>query len=275
MKRLKRWGAALLMLLLAGLGAGGVAAAAGAPAVGMELLVLLPHGRTLAVYQQMVLTGAVDNPTVAVLNGHGPVTPIEGRLLGQGPNTVEVAGRQQDFALKYTVPWDGTSKLLSFAAHETIGNVVVMVPLSMNAPAVLNPSWQTLSPRTIPGLPHSPKFRVYATGGVQPGETVAIAVENGSGPVNAAPPQPVGYPRAAAVFTLVLALVVLAGVALAVNWVPLKREEPDAERREALLSRLASLEAARRQGELDDADFRALSAEVIEELERTWPARAG
>lgn len=274
MKRIRRWWVAVLAVL-AVLGAGGAAAAAGPPAVGMELLVLLPHGQSLAVYQQMVFTQPVDNPSVAVLKDHGPVAAIQGRLLASGPSTVQVAGRQQDFALKYAVPWNGTSRLLSFTADETTGAVVVMVPLSMNAPSVLNPSWQALAPRTIPGLPHSPKFRVYATSGVQSGQTVAIALENGAGPANAAPPQPAGYPRAAAVFTLVLGLVVLAGVALVVNWTPLRPEEPDAGRREALLARLASLEAQRRQGELDEADYRALSAEIVEELERTWPARAG
>jgi hypothetical protein len=271
-----RWLAAVLVgLVLVAAGDEVRARAATAPAVGMELLVLLPHGRTLAVYQQMVFVRPQDNPTVAVLKGHGPVAAIQGQLKPSGADTVEVLGRQQNFALKYTVPWNGTSKLLSFTAAQTTGAVVVMIPLSMNAPAVLNPAWQALAPRTIPGLPHSPTFRVYDTAGVQAGQMVAIAVENGSGPSNAVPPRPAGYPRAAAVFTVVLGLVVLAGVALAVNWNPLRPEAPDPGRREALLARLASLEAQRRQGELDEEDFRALTQDVLEELERTWTARAG
>lgn len=277
----KRWlvggfvaGLLMILVTLAGSRPAAAASVTTYPGkIGLELVVLLPHQHQLEVYQQVSMSQLSSNPWLGIIPGHGPVSPINVSLAHVGTHHVVVLGTPSAIAIKYTLPWDGRSGLYTLHSYEATSGLVVMVPMSMNLPPVLNPNWQTLAPRKIPGLPNSPTFRVYATNNVLAGASVAFSVSTG-----AAAPQavtPTGFPRAGVALRFLTAIVLLGALVLVVNWSPLKPLPVGGAEQESLLARLANVEAQHRSGELSDEDYRVQRAEALSELERQWQDRAG
>lgn len=82
-------------------------------------------------------------------------------------------------AVAYDVPWNGTSQYLALRQYLPVSAVVVMVPPADTLPSVLNAAFQVLPSRTIPGLPHSPKFHVYETTSPHAYTVTAFSVSTG------------------------------------------------------------------------------------------------
>jgi hypothetical protein len=260
----------LVVIILAAAGIAGIGpqAWAAAPRTLMELVVLIPRGHQLAVYQQVVLADAA-RPPLAVLAHHGTITPINFRPAGETGNLVTPSAPARVFAVKYTLPWDGTSGLQALRLTMPTTALVVMVPEhTLTLPPILNPTWQSLAPRRIPGLPQSPLFAVWATGNARAGQTIAFALEAAgqSSPVPATAPEPAGYPTAGVMLEVALVLLVVAGVLLVVNWRPLRADEAAVAVREDLMRHLAELEAHYRRGGLEDTVYRAQRASLMAEL---------
>lgn len=261
----------------------GLAAAAGALALALgsvgqvwassvsissELLVLLPQGKHLAVYEQVVLSQPGARTTLGVLAGHGPVKGVNVHLGPVGPHHVVLDQASGTIAVEYDVPWNGTSQYLSLRQFAPVAALVVMVPPADTLPSVLNAAFQVLPSRTIPGLPHSPKFHVYETTHVQANTVTAFSVASGGTTI----PGRKGFAGAGAAVLLALALVVLAALYLVVNWRPLSPRTHARAQREDLLERLAGIEALYRRGELEDVVYRVERETLQGELARVWAA---
>lgn len=267
----------LVIMLMWVVGVGGMAMAASSPisgTVGMELFVVIPHGHELAVYQQVTFSQPGVNPSVGIIQGHGPVKAINFSLKSVGPDKAVIIGNPAAVAMTYDVPWDGTSKLIHVYQYQPAQAAVVMIPRSMAVPPVLNPQWTSLKPRKIPGLLHSPTFDVLGTNNLVAGQTLAISLESGASAQSIAS-VPAGYPGAGIVMELILGLVALAGLALVVNWNPLRPRDTVQVQRESLLARLASLESQYRRGELDESTWKLQREELLVELEQVWTTQAG
>lgn len=276
-RRTTGWIAGLVAGLAVLVGGSGIAAAAPTTTypgkIGLELVVLLPHQHQLDVYQQVSMSQISSNPWLGIIPGHGTVSPINVSLAHVGKQHVVVLGTPSAMAIKYTLPWDGRSGLFTLHSYEATSGLVVMVPMSMNLPPVLNPNWQTLAPRKIPGLPNSPTFRVYATNNILAGASVAFSVSTGAAVTQSVPAA--GFPRAGVALRFLTAIVLLGALALVVNWSPLKPLPADGIDQESLLARLANIEAQHRAQELSDEDYRTERGAVLSELERHWQSRAG
>jgi hypothetical protein len=271
MRAVIRWGAALLGALAVLVMA---APAAGAAAVSLELFVLIPHQHQLAVYQQVNISHPTGVTTVNVLAGYRDLRAINVRAAAVSGDSVTVIGDVPELALRYVIPWNGTSKLATVAMNASTTAVVVMVPTkTLTLPNVLNAIWEPLNARKIPGLPDSPTFSVWATGKVRAGQSIAFSVERVGGAEAGLPStfQPQGFPTVAALLTLLLALVLLVVALLVVNWKP-THPAVSPVRREELMGQLAQLEAHYRQGGVEDAVYERQRGEMLAELCTLWEA---
>jgi hypothetical protein len=253
---------------------GGEAVAApppAAPAVTLELLVMIPSHHQLAVYEQLEFAQPTANPTVGVLEGYSQLQGINVTAHGDGATTAVVTGTASTVALKYILPWDGTSLLVQERVPVKTDAVVIMVPTSLNLPPVINPVWSASKSQRIPGLPNSPLFRVFSTGNVRAGQSFGASIEAAPRAAPAALP-PVGFPVAGRAAELLFGLVVAGGLLLALNWRGLRPLGQDA--RDQLLARLAVLESQYRRGEVDARTYRQERETLLADAETWWRRRA-
>jgi hypothetical protein len=263
---MRRWGRLALLLAIAlGVLLGGTAWAA-SPGISAELLVLLPNGKQLRVYEQVVLSNPGSITKLGVLVGHGPVKGVNVKISGVGANHVDLQSAKGTIAVEYDVPFKGTAQYLSLRQYLPVSALVVMLPPPYTLPSVLNAAFQNLAPRTIPGLPDSPKFNVYETTKVEANTVTAFSMASG-GTVTTGRQ---GYPGVGSIMLLVLALVVLGGLYVAVNWSPLSGRAHARAQRADLMERLAAIEALHRRGELEDMVYRVEREGLLGELARVW-----
>jgi hypothetical protein len=261
---------AVLLLLAAVLWP--AAAMAATPKASLELLVLLPQKHTLAVFEQVEMAPVAPEPSIGLLQGFQHLSPINVSVIAVSHDAARISGSPTTIAVKYSVPWDGTSTLLMQTLPVFTGSVVVMVPQSLTLPPVLNPNWTVSKSRKIPGLPNSPTFRVYTTSNVQAGQSVAASVESSSSaPTTSLPAS--GFPLAGRAVEFGLGLAVLAGALVAVNWRPLTDWAPLPDVRDNFLGRLASLESEKRRGVIADEEYQTERAALLTRLEQVWRKR--
>src|SRR5579875_1469210 len=105
-------------------------AAGPARSASLELLVLLPQKHALAVFEQVEMSPAALDPPIGLLQGFRNFAPINVSVLGRQGDTVTVRGRPSTIAVKYDLPWDGTSTLLQETLPVKTASVVIMVPES-------------------------------------------------------------------------------------------------------------------------------------------------
>lgn len=264
---MRRWVAPLMAVLgLVGMMAAGGSAQAASSSIVSELLVLLPQGKHLAVYEQVVLAHPGATTTLGVLAGHGAVKGVNVQLGPAGLHHVVLDGATGTVAVEYAVPWNGTSQYLALRQYLPVSALVVMVPPADTLPSVLNAAFQVLPSRAIPGLPASPKFHVYETTSVHANTVTAFSVAAGGTTVAGRQ----GFPAVGSAVLLALALVVLAALYLVVNWSPLRDATHARAQREDLLERLAGIEALYRRGELEDVVYRVEREALLGELARVW-----
>ena len=262
--------AVVLLLLIAVMWPGAVRAAS--PKASLELLVLLPQKHALAVFEQVEMAPVGFEPSIGLLQGFRNLSPINVSVLAVANDAARISGSPSTIAVKYSVPWDGTSTLLMQTLPVSTGSVVVMVAQSLTLPLVLNPNWTVSKSRKIPGLPHSPIFRVYTTSNVQAGQSVAASVESSSSaPTTSLPAS--GFPLAGRAVEFGLGLAVLAGALVAVNWRPLTDWAPLPDVRDNFLGRLASLESEKRRGVIADEEYQTERAALLTRLEQVWRKR--
>jgi hypothetical protein len=264
------WLCAVAVAVLLG-GSAAAQAPPAAPAVTLELLVLIPSHHELAVYEQLEFARPVVNPTVGVLKGYHQLQGINVTARGDGAMSATVTGTASTIALKYFLPWDGTSVLAEERVPAKTDAVVIMVPTSLTLPPVINPVWSASKSRRIPGLPNSPLFRVFSTGNVRAGQSLGASIETTADAAPVALP-PAGFPMAGRVAELLFGLVVVGGMLLALNWRGLEPLGQGA--RDQLLGRLAVLESQYRRGEVDTRTYRQERETLLADAETWWRRRA-
>lgn len=249
------------------------ALAAGSPSkASLELIVLLPQKNTLAVFEQVEMAPPGVNPIIGLIQGFQSFAPINVQVGSLTGDTAALVGSPSTIAVKYTLPWNGTSTLLQETLPVATGSVVIMVPKSLALPSVVNPNWTVSRSRKIPGLPHSPTFRVYTTGNVNAGQAVSASVESASSAATTSLP-PAGFPLAGRAMEFGLGLLLLGGALLVVNWRPLTDWAPLRDVRDGFLNRLATLESEHRRGVIDEAEYHRERESVLARLEKVWTER--
>jgi hypothetical protein len=258
-----------LFLVLAVLWPAAAAAAGTTAKASLELLVLLPQKHNLAVFEQVEMAPAGINPAIGLVQGFKNLEPINVKLSSVSGDAATITGSPSTIAVKYTLPWDGTSTLLQETLPVATSSVVIMVPESLALPSVVNPNWTVGKSRKIPGLPNSPTFRVYSTSSVTAEQSIAASVESASSAAVTTLP-PAGFPLAGRAFEFGLGLLLLAGALVVVNWRPLTDWRPVHDVREGFIGRLATLESERRRGDVSEAEYRAERSTLLARLEHVW-----
>lgn len=281
---MRRWLARLgSALVLWGAWSVPAAHAATTPAgkIGMEMIVFLPQAGRLAVFQQVVMTGKVADPTVGLLPGATGVSAINARIAHSGAGFVVVSGTPGQFALRYDIPWNGKSANLSVPAYLATSALVFLVPQSLSVPAVLNPALVPAGHGKLPGIPHSPVFNEYATTNVAAGQALPVVLEEQAAGASTGqtPLFPSGgnHPLIGALFEALVVLVGMGALAWALNWRPVAAYSRRPGERERLLAELAAWDASYHRGEVDDEAYRSHREELVASLCRVWgdPSRAG
>ncbi|CAB1128986.1 conserved exported protein of unknown function [Candidatus Hydrogenisulfobacillus filiaventi] len=218
------------------------------------LLVLVPHGRQLAVFEDAEFSQPLAGPAVGILDGAGPVSASAPVVLRQG-NQVVIGGTRPDVILRYTVPWNGRGGTLNLPFYEPADTLVVLAAPGLSVPSVLNPSLAAGGRVRLTAGSSAPVFNVFSTSGLAQGENLPIVVEAGSAalpvPAPALPPQ---YPVLGRALLAAALAVALGGLAWAFNWVPVTARRQEAAA--AWERELADLEAAREQGVVPDGEYR-------------------
>lgn len=270
------WRLLIGMVLLLGLNTPAWAAAP-PKSITMEMLVFLPQKGSLAVYQQVALAGSAESAKIGILAGARQIQALGAQIASKSSGAVVVSGSPHSFALKYLVPWNDRSATLNVTQYLGVKALVVLVPPSLVAPTVLNPSLASAGEGKIPGVANSPKFKEFATTQISPGEQFSVVLESkavaaanaGTGTL----PHNGTYPQMGTLFRVLLVLLGLGGCYLAVNWKPLHGRLPNRLRQEQLLGELAGLDAGHRHREVSEDDWLRNRQELLEELGTVWDGR--
>lgn len=259
------------------LGSPGVMAAGMPPTpVSTEMVILIPHGRHLAVFQQVV--EARRGPTsVGLIDRTRAVHVIGGHLTSPGHGKmVRVTPTGRRFALRYTVPWNGQDRTMSWQSPQAVGSLLVLTPPKIDLPPVLNPAWQAVGQGRIPGVPNSPVFKEYETGQVHGGESLSLVLEK----IRAGLPDglyngPGTYPWAGRVAQWMIGILALGAIGLATNGKRLTERPQPPDPGVRLLGELAYLRAAYKRGELAEDAYDRERQQIIQQLDSQGVAPDG
>ncbi len=250
--------------------------AAGSSAIRLEMLVMLPAKGHLAVYEQVTMERPAPHPVAGIMAHAARIQVVSASVLRQGPGYLVMKGSPAKFAVRYDVPWNGRSGSYPIPAYFATGTVALLVPGSLDVPAVLNPSLALKDQGKIPGVADSPVFEEYVTTNVAPGQSLPLVLE-GPAAASASPPDPHGLTGPAWARALLVALMagsaLLAGIA-SWRWKPIGAMFSDMGKlRSQLLGALASTEAAHRRGEIPDDVYKQEKRGLVAALQRVWDHR--
>lgn len=236
----------------------------------MEMLIVIPDGHRLAVFQQVALDRPAGSAAVGIAQGTATraVTGIGARVLSESTGRVMVVPQSQRFALRYSIPWNGRSGSFRLVSPVAVGGLLVLMPPRLSLPPVLNPSLESIGKGKIPGVRHSPTFAEYGTTHVGAGQTVPVVIEKTS----ASPQQGSAgtYPGAARMLEWAMGVMAFGGLIMALNWRSGALSDVGAAYRARCLGELASLRAAFRRGDLDADVYQAERQELLASLGRVW-----
>lgn len=236
--------------------AGGVAGATvPAPTVHMEMVIVIPKGHRLAIFQEVVWQSKGGRGLVATLPRARNVHAIDAQLMSNGASDAVVNTSTGRFALRYSVPWNGHSASVTMPTPAPLGGLLVLTPRSVILPPVLNPLLQESGHGRIPGVPNSPVFREWGASAMKAGTPVMMVFER-SAPL--APARQTGtYPGAALVFQIGMALLSFGAVLAALN------RRPDRVSRSGILQRLADIRARYVQGIISVDELQGEAQKVL------------
>ena len=164
--------------LAAAVASGSVSQAQEAPAISAEMIILVPHGHSLAVFQEIDLRHSKSRfSPVALFRGAHAVHAISGRVKLSGPGQWQYRPNHLQAALRYLVPWNGRSASLVMKSRDAIGGVTVLTQPSLQLPAILNPALAAVGEGKIPHVPQSPTFAEYVSRGHRPGRSLTLDIE--------------------------------------------------------------------------------------------------
>lgn len=251
--------------------------AAGPSAIRLEMLVMLPEKGHLAVYEQVTMARPSPHPVAGIMAHAVHIQAVSASVLRQGPGYLVMKGSPEKFAVRYDVPWNGRSGSYPIPAYVATGTVALLVPGSLDVPAVLNPSLALKDQGKIPGVADSPVFEEYVTANVAPGQSLPLVLEGPAAVSASRPPALHGLAGPAWVRALLVALMagaaLLAGIA-SWRWKPIEAMFTDMEKlRVQLLGALATTEAAHRRGEIPDDVYKQEQRGLVAALQRVWEHR--
>ncbi len=230
-----RWTVPVAGMALVMVAGGAAAASVSAPTVRMEMVIVIPKGHRLAIFQQVVWQSQGGSGLVATLPGARNLRSIDAHLLYSGPSGALVNTPTGRFALRYSVPWNGHSSSLTLPTPASLGALLVLTPGSVVLPPVLNPLLQESGRGRIPGVPNSPVFREWGASAIHAGTPVMMVFEQAA-PL--APARKTGtYPGAALAFQTGMALASLGALLVALN------RRSDLVSRSGVWERLAEIRA--------------------------------
>ncbi len=231
--------------------------------IAMEMVIIIPKGHALRVFQQVVLPQS--KPVVlGILSQSSHLRVIGGKLDAFSDREARVLPTGSRFAVRYQVPWNGHSSTLAFTNPETTKALVVLTTPRVGLPPILNPRWQSMGEGRIPGVPNSPVFQEYAATRVLAGQRVPLVLErNTGGPADALYTGPGTYPGAGHVALWLMGILILLCGWLAFNWRPVPQETLSDDRQWRLLGELAALRAAKRRGELTEDGYQRERADIL------------
>ncbi len=240
----------------------------------VEMLVLLPDGQHLAVYEQVsvapartvelgVMPHATDLHAAADMTAH------------PGPGVVILHGAGTKFAVRYKVGWNGRSGSYRLPFEQSTAALIVLLPATLRLPSVLNPALALAGHGKIPGVAGSPEFNEYTTAQIPAGDAINLVLEHRT-PSLSGVAVPFNTPRLPkALGTLLqaaIACMALAGVGAAVRLRPLPAcAAPAPGAQDRLLGELAILDATFRRGELAKEVYAGDRAALLEQLRQVWP----
>lgn len=229
--------------------------------VSLDMIILIPHGRELAVFQQVVFSQAMGGVTPVGIFSHAQ-TPrvIGGQLVRRQSGIVWVLPRTTRLALRYRIPWNKQSLATEIDSPMKVGTLVVLAEPTITLPEILNPVWAPVGEGRIPGVANSPTFDEYASRALRVGQRVPLVVE--SGPMSLGVKSTGNHPGVARAFKLAMALFMLAAVVGAMHW----RKASQHSAFSIALQRLARLAAALRQGTIDVESYYTQRQRILRQL---------
>ena len=242
--------AALIGALAAALlaGGGGAYAAVSAPRVSMEVVIVIPKGRTLAIFQQVVWRSSATSGVVATLPHARHLRAIDASLLHQGSSSAVIQSSTGRFALRYSVPWNGHSASVTMATPASVGGLLVLTPRSLVLPPVLNPLMQGSGQGRIPDVPNSPVFKEWGASHIAAGTPVMMVLEQAA-PM--APARQLGtYPGVALLFQVSMVLASIGALVVALN------RRPCPVLPEPMVRQLAEIRDRYRQGVISGVELK-------------------
>lgn len=215
----RRWAGALVLALVASLAAPPRVDAVSPPpsplapglaTVSQELLVVVRHGASLAVFEEARFNPHEPDRVLGLLSGASQVRAINGTVSPVAGNRIRVAGTSRSITIEYRLPWDGRRTVETLAGAGTIDDLSLYLGPGLQLPQAPNPAWSYDGlARILPGV--ATAFATYVTTGVHAGERLDITWEPGSAVPAVPPPAPAG-PAASGAGDVVLALMgLLAG----------------------------------------------------------------
>lgn len=242
-------------------------AAAASPrptAVSQEMIIIIPHGRSLAIFQQVLLknTHGRRSEDVGVLSQARDIRGIGVQTIGKAPGLAEALHPSSRFSLRYLVPWDTRSSSLSLVSPAPIHTLIVLTEPNLTLPQILNPVLAPVGQGRIPNVSNSPTFDEYVGQKLGAGTRIPIVLEG-----QAAAPAVGTHPRLARVFELLMGLAALGAIVWATRWKPAGTGLSFRQRR--LLSQLASLTREFYQGTLDEDRYRDQRHALLSALRET------
>jgi hypothetical protein len=215
----RRWVGAFVLALVASLAAPPHVEAVSPPpsplapglaTVSQELLVVVRHGTSLAVFEEARFNPHEPDRVLGLLSGASQVRAIDGAVSPFSGNRVRVAGTSRSITIEYRLPWDGRRTVETLAGAGTIDDLSLYLGPGLELSQAANPSWSYDGlARILPGV--ATDFATYVTTGVHAGETLDITWQPGSAVPAAAAPAP-AHPAASGAGDVVLALMgLLAG----------------------------------------------------------------
>ncbi|NMP23577.1 hypothetical protein [Sulfobacillus harzensis] len=229
----------------------------------MEMVVLIPHGHRLAIFQQMVLKSRTP-ADIGLLPGHGGIEIIGGKRLTSANRTVEVVPQGRHLALRYSVPWNGQSISLSIFNPSEVRALLLLTPPRVGLPPILNPALQSLGQGRLPGVPNSPVFQEYGTTAVHAGQSLTLVLERNHGASTDALYTGSGnYPWAGRLAEWGLGILALGGLWLALNWRRVPRHAASGDMRFRMLAELAAIRSAFRRGEISEEGYQTQRSEIV------------
>lgn len=239
-------------------------------AIGMEMLVVMPKGHRLAIYQEEVLTGGQATARVGILPHAKNLIGLGARVLSRHGDITRVQGSSKKWALRYEVGWNGRSASLPVSTVEGVNTLVILTPDSLAVPTVLNPALNPSGKGRLPGVPNSPVFEEFSTSQVGPGESVPLVVEAASKGVPVAAGSAGDYPRVGLVWVALCLVAATLTIVWAFHWKPLDGRLRRQGMRSALLRELAVWDASFGRGEIAMEDYQSHRQEMIEALVGVW-----